>query len=289
MTTTGWRRALTVTLVAATTLGPVMAIAADKSSTSKPSSTSKSPSTSSAYKSTDDDFEWSGRIAAGKSIEIKGVNGAIFVNSTSGTEVKVVAKKDGRKSDPAEVSIEVIEHAGGVTVCAVYPTPWGDRPNECAPGEGGRMNTKNNDVEVEFTVQVPAGVGFIGRTVNGDIRGSGLKADAEAVTVNGSIELSTRGTARATTVNGSIDAEMGALTSGALEFETVNGGITVTIPAGSGADVSASTVNGDITTDFPITVKGKFNKQRLTGTIGKGGADLRLTTLNGSIRLRSAS
>jgi hypothetical protein len=212
-----------------------------------------------------------------------------MVSAATGNEVKVEAKKSGRRSDPDEVTIEVIEHAGGVTLCAVYPTPRGERPNQCAPGEGGRMNTRNNDVRVEFTVQVPAGVGFVGRTVNGDIRAWGLKADAEAYTVNGSVQLSTRGTARATTVNGSIEAEMGTASSEALEFETVNGGITLTVPAGSGAEVRASTVNGDISTDFPLTVRGKFSHRSITGTIGRGGPPLNMTTVNGDIRLRSAS
>lgn len=236
-----------------------------------------------------EDFEWSGAIARGKTIEIKGVNGSIMVDPTSGSQVKVTAEKSARRSDPDEVTIEVIEHEGGVTLCAKYPTPRGDRPNECAPGGGGRMNTRNNDVAVDFTVQVPAGVGFVGRTVNGDIRAFGLSADAEAFTVNGSVQLSTRGTARATTVNGSIMAEMGAPGGEPVEFESVNGGITVTMPAGSGADVSASTVNGHIETDFPLTVRGRFGSRSLHGTIGRGGPELKMTTVNGSIRLRSAA
>ena len=236
-----------------------------------------------------EDFEWSGRIAPGKSIEIKGVNGGIFVEAGTGSEVQVTARKSARRSDPDEVTIEVIEHADGVTLCAVYPTPRGSKPNTCGPGERGSMNTKNNDVEVEFTVQVPAGVRFIGRTVNGSIEARGLKADVEAYTVNGSIGVSTRGVARATTVNGSIEAEMGASANDALEFETVNGGITLTVPAGTGAEVHASTVNGDISTDFPLTVRGKFSRRSITGTIGRGGPQLNMSTVNGDIRLRSSS
>lgn len=235
------------------------------------------------------DFEWSGRIAPGKSIEIKGVNGGITAEASTGSQVEVVATKSARRSDPDGVTIEVIEHSGGVTICALYPAPRGEGPNQCGPGEKGRMRTRNNDVQVEYTVRVPAGVRFIGRTVNGSIEGRGLKADAEAYTVNGSIGLETRGVARATTVNGSIDAEIGAAADDELEFETVNGGITLTVPAGSGAEVHASTVNGDISTDFPLTVRGRFSRRSISGTIGRGGPPLNLTTVNGDIRLRSAS
>jgi hypothetical protein len=235
-----------------------------------------------------EDFEWRGPIASGKAIEIKGVNGGIVAEPTTGTEVEVVAHKTARKSDPDEVRVEVIEHQDGVTLCAVYPTTRGDRPNTCEPGEGGRMNTRDNDVQVAFTVRVPAGVAFIGRTVNGAIEARGLKSDAEAHTVNGSVQVSTRGTAQASTVNGSIEAEMGSAIREPLEFTTVNGGITLRVPAGSGADLRASTVNGDISTDFPLTVRGKFSHRRITGTIGKGGPQLVMTTVNGSIRLRES-
>ena len=183
------------------------------------------------------DFNWRDRIAAGKRLEIKGVNGGITAEPTTGSQVQVFAKKSARRSDPDEFTIEVIEHAGGVTICAVYPTPRGNRPNTCGPGEEGRMSTRNNDVTVEFTVKVPAGVRFIGRTVNGEITAKRLRADVEAYTVNGSIGVSTRGMARATTVNGSIDAQMGGGFSEPLEFETVNGGITLTVPANSGAEL----------------------------------------------------
>jgi hypothetical protein len=111
------------------------------------------------------DFRWSGRVAAGQTLEIKGINGAILAEAASGPDVEVVAHKSGRRSDPTEVTIEVIPHAGGVTVCALYPSVSGQEANRCAPGSEGRMNTQNNDVQVEFSVRVPAGVRLTARSV----------------------------------------------------------------------------------------------------------------------------
>jgi hypothetical protein len=226
-------------------------------------------------------------VGPGQALEIKGVNGDIDAVAASGGQVEVLARKHGRRSDPAEVEIKVIEHAEGVTICAVYPSPSDDRPNECAPGDAGRMNTKNNDVNVDFTVRVPAGVRFVGRTVNGGIDADGLGGDVVARTVNGGINVSTSGNAQAETVNGSIKAAMGrADWTGGIEFETVNGSITLELPADTSAEVRASTVNGDIETDFPLTVRGKFSRRSLTGTIGSGGREMRLQTVNGGIKLR---
>jgi len=233
------------------------------------------------------DWDWRGAVDRGDAIEIKGVNGGIKASGASGGQVVVSAVKKGKDDDPASVRIEVVEHSGGVTICAVYPDVEGKK-NECAPGDGGRLSTRDNDVSVSFTVQVPSGVRLVATTVNGDIEAGGLGADAAATTVNGDVKVSTTGLARATTVNGSIQASMGrADWDGTLNFNTVNGSITVNLPDGVSTDVSASTVNGSMNTDFPLTVKGRFSNKSMHGTIGTGGRGLEMATVNGSIHLKS--
>lgn len=234
-----------------------------------------------------EDFDWRGRVAAGKTLEIKGVNGSIEAEGVSGGEVSVHARKTSRRSDVSSVEIKVIEHADGVTICAVYPTPRdASRPNECVAGERGQMNTRDNDVQVHFVVRVPAGIRFAPRTVNGGIDAMHIEGDVAAHTVNGSIKLETSGRAEAKTVNGSIEASMGkADWTGSNEFKTVNGAIRLTLPADMSTEVSAKTVNGGIETDFPLTVKGRFSRRSLQGTIGNGGRELDLETVNGGIRL----
>ena len=235
------------------------------------------------------DFRWHSVLAAGKTLEVRGINGSIQAARASGSEAEVVATKRGRRSDPSDVEIKVVEYADGVTICALYPSRR-VRANECRPGGGGHNDNDDNDVEVTFEVRVPAGVAFTGTTVNGDVIGRDLQADATLITVNGDVEVETGGVAHATTVNGSIRAKLGrADWQRSLGFTTVNGGITVSLPANTSADVAATTVNGSVESDFPITVRGKINPSSLRGRIGEGGRDLNLTTVNGSIRLQKGS
>lgn len=237
------------------------------------------------------DFNWHGRIAAGKRLEVKGVNGDVRAVLASGAEAVVNATKHARRSDPDDVKIEVIESADGITICAVYPTPpRAKRENSCAPGDRWHSNTDNNDVTVDFEVQVPAGVEFNGQTVNGEMSAEGLKANVRASTVNGSVRVTTTGLAEASTVNGSVYAEMGrADWPDELDFSTVNGKITLILPAKLDTEVSASTVNGDMESDFPMTVSGRFGPRRWRGTIGAGGRTLSLSTVNGEIRLKKGT
>ncbi len=236
------------------------------------------------------DFNWHGRIAAGKRLEVKGVSGDVRAVLASGAEAVVNARKHARRSDPDDVEIKVVQSDEGVTICAVYPTPPRAREeNSCEPGDRWHSSTDNNDVVVDFEVQVPAGVEFNGQTVNGEMSAEGLKGDVKASTVNGSVRVSTTGLAEASTVNGSVYAEMGrANWNDELEFSTVNGGITLILPGKLDTELRASTVNGEIDSDYPLMITGKFGPRRLRGTIGAGGRTLNLSTVNGEIRLKKS-
>ena len=255
-----------------------------------------------AARAQSDEFHWSGVVQRGKAVEIKGVNGGVRAEFTSGNQVEVTATKSARRSDVNSVSVKVVQEDGNVTVCAVYPTPdrrWSsrnssrsgrnDEPNECRPGSAGHMNVDDNDVRVDFTVKVPAGVRFFGKTVNGNIEATALRSDAAVDTVNGRITLETTGTASAVTVNGSIDASVGASTwTEALEFRTVNGSINLRLPKNVNANVHAGMMNGGFQSDFPLMVQSFGGRNRhVDGTIGKGGRDLDLHTINGRIHLQS--
>jgi DUF4097 and DUF4098 domain-containing protein YvlB len=249
-----------------------------------------------SQKSNGQAFRWQGRIDTGKAIEIKGLHGDISAEPASGNEVEVEATKTARTSDVNLVSIKVLEHEGGVTICAIYPT---DDPNVFTPCRASRQavpsdyeNTnssqvRNNDVQVSFKVKVPAGVDFLARTINGEVSAESMSSNVFAKTVNGSIKLSTTGFADAKTVNGEIFAKLGnANWTGSMNFKTVNGEINLELPASTGAVVNAKTFNGEISSDFPLVGLTKKSKRQLTGTIGGGGRELNMKTLNGSISLR---
>ena len=232
-------------------------------------------------------FRWHGALAQGTAVEIKGVNGNVSAEPSGSNEVEVVAEKKARRSDPGSVKIDVVQHGDGVTICAVYPSRDGDRPNECAAGSGGRMNVRDNDVTVNFTVKVPAGVRFVGRTVNGDVEAQRLGGAVDLSTVNGGVKFSTSASGRASTVNGSIKGDLGrADWIDTLEFSTVNGSVELTLPNDLSTDVKAQTVNGDIATDFPLTITGRWSRRRVEGTIGSGGLMLSIETVNGGITLK---
>ncbi len=228
------------------------------------------------------DFLWTGEIGSGRAIEVKGVNGSVNARWHRGDQVIVQASKNARRSDVRTVRFEVIEHANGVTICALYRSRG--RDNKCAPGKGGRLGGNNNDVNVEFDVQVPSGVTFIGKTVNGNVQAIELRGPIEAETVNGEIKASASGYVSAESVNGDIEAALlGNVLTGAMSLQTVNGTVTLVLPSGTNADIIGATANGQIRSEFPLMIQGRFGPKRFEGVLGQGGEDIRLESVNGSI------
>ena len=230
-----------------------------------------------------EDFDWSGVVAPGGRIEIKNISGDVRASVTSGDEVLVHATKTGRNSDPTTVAIEVVRHAEGVTICAVYPDVPGYAPNECLPGLQGNISTRDNDVNVEFTLSVPAGVQFVARVLGGDVVAEGLESDVFVNATGGDVTVTTTGVAEASTVHGSVNVAIGRADPGRdLAFRTVNGNVTVRIPVNANAQVLATTTYGAIASEFHL----EGTRHRKTGTLGGGGPRLTLLTIDGNITLR---
>jgi putative adhesin len=225
-----------------------------------------------------DTFHWSGHVTAGQRIEVRGINGSIHAQPAAGESVEVIAYQSGRSVDPASVGVQVVEKDGGITIFAV-PQGASRACSEAGPAQD------EGDVNLDFTVSVPAGVHFVARTVNGRVEAQSLHADTEAHTVNGDVVLSTTGAAQGDTVNGSITASVGKVTT-PLKFSTVNGAISLEMPRGSAARIHANTQNGPIHSEFPLVTGGQFPAQHADGKIGRGGPEVKIATVNGSISVR---
>lgn len=238
-------------------------------------------------------WHWSGDIARDRTVYVRNLNGAVRVEQGTGSKVEVTAVKHWRRGDPDDVKITVEQVGAGkgdVLVCALWRD--GDRCDENgyhSSRSGWNWGNNHNDTSVEFTVRLPAGVRMDGRTVNGAVDIDGATSSVVARTVNGGVTArSTGGPVSAETVNGSITVRAASLGNDRTEYKTVNGSITVEIGESSNVDLDMSTVNGSVSSDFPITIEGNFSRRHLRGTLGRGGPTVRLSTVNGSIRLRKA-
>jgi len=242
-------------------------------------------------------FHWEGTVEPGKSIEIKGTMGSIQAQSWNGKTVVVTATRHGRASTP-DVHFEVATSPAGVTICAVYPTQPDSLPNTCASGRAGReINTKENDTEIEFLVKVPAGIGFIARTVTGEVTSDLLQAPITAYSVTGNIDMATTAYAHAQSVSGNVLVKMGATSwTDTLRVFSTSGNVDVVLPGYASTEVIAESRAGGVKSDFPLAGVHRTFFERLrirnslgehaAGVIGSGGRFLILNSLSGDISIK---
>jgi DUF4097 and DUF4098 domain-containing protein YvlB len=248
-------------------------------------------------------FTWSGEVPAGRWIRIRNMNGPVNVVAATGRSVEITAVARWRRGSPEIVRFDVqrLAERGGepsVLVCAL----WGSSTcSERGYQSRGSNRTNENDVSIEFTVRVPRGVRVAAATVNGNVKIADAAAEVEASTVNGDVDIAASGgPIRGSTTNGNVTARADVLGSGvaggggagavpvAVKLETVNGRVALTLPQSVDANLDLRTVNGTIRTDYPITVSGRLDPKRITSQLGRGGGMVSLSTVNGSVELRSA-
>ncbi len=246
-----------------------------------------------------EDFTWTGGMDTGQVLEVKGITGSIRVARAAGATAAVVAEKRGRSSDFDEVEVRVVEQRDGITVCAVYhPRERGEAScgQEDRDDDRHRDRNRSLDVAVDYVVQLPAGVDFVGTMVTGDIEVEGVASNVSAMTVTGDVVVSTTETARANTVSGSMDIEMREL-EGSQRFNTVSGDITLRLPANRlpanlDADVRFQSLSGDLDSDFDLDIAGDGKRQwigsNIRATIGDGTHRISLKTVSGDVNLKRA-
>lgn len=213
-------------------------------------------------------------------VEIDNVNGRIRVEPSGGNSVDVTATKKARGATPeqAKAALERAAIVDTVTDGVVKVE------TKIARLQGISFNTGN--IQVEYTVKVPAGAEVRLTTVNGGIEITGLKGRVTAETTNGGVETrGLTGQLEASTTNGGLDIDMASLAEGGVKLACTNGGIQVRLPRDAKATISASVTNGGISAgDLQIETTEK-SRRRLEGRMNGGGARVQIEGTNGGITL----
>jgi DUF4097 and DUF4098 domain-containing protein YvlB len=211
-------------------------------------------------------------LQPGGSFELQNVNGTVDVQGWDRDDIEVHAVKTAKhkESDLELVSIDVDAKPEGVSVITRYP------------------QNEGVEVAVEYTVHVPhcAHVEHLG-TVNGTLRVAGVEAVDDLRTVNGNIEVyEGGGSVHAHSTNGNVHLELLRMRdkNGAVA-ETTNGSVLLAIPADTHANLEVRCLNGNFFSELPVALESTQRPRETHGKLGKGGAPIRLHTVNGGIRV----
>jgi hypothetical protein len=143
-----------------------------------------------------------------------------------------------------------------------------------------------NNLAIDYDLKVPPELALDVHTVNGPVVTRGVDGETVVSTVNGSIDIETPGSNELTahTVNGRIETKFAKLFNGA-SLKTVNGRVTAVLPASASFVGDFSQVNGDFEASFPLNIHSNPGRRRVTGEVNGGQHELKITTVNGDIKL----
>ena len=164
-----------------------------------------------------------------------------------------------------------------------------------------------NSVSGDVTVDIQSDRVSI-ESVSGDVGFSGQTKRISAESVSGDIELSgISGEISATTVSGDMELQAGLIDNGKLE--TVSGDLTFTGELNGNAKLTAESMSGDVEMYLPAGQSGMFRAESFSGSIhsdfgsvdhakygpgshlkftaGESGAEVRVESFSGNIKLKS--
>ena len=231
------------------------------------------------------EFHQTYKLSAKGTISLRNVNGDVQIKVWDKNDVQVDAVKYASdQEDMDNLKIEVDVSADMIDIDTEYPKHEGDH-------QGG-------ETAVEYVLTVPKDVNIDEiKTVNGGIEIPGVSGEVRASTVNGTIKADGLvNTCELKTVNGSVEAGFATVPPEAnVRLESVNGALTIHLPDNVNANLRAKAQTGNLKSDFDLTLKGDGDTHSFVrigtsvkGTIGKGGAEIEMSTVNGSIRILKA-
>ena len=145
---------------------------------------------------------------------------------------------------------------------------------------------------VNLVVMVPRQTDLNIATENGPLSVQDVSSRMDLETQNGPLSLTgVGGDVHASAQNGPLSIELlGTKWEGTgLDAATQNGPADLTIPDNYNAKIEFGTVNGPMDVGFPmtVTISGRV-KNRISTTLGNGGAPVRVVTTNGPMTVRRA-
>ena len=218
-------------------------------------------------------------LQPGGRVEISNVNGKIDVQPGSGNTVEVVALKSARaaSTEAARQALDRIEIQENVSP--------GDVRIQTRMQRSGALFSGGN-LQVEYTVRVPAGADVKFSTVNGGIEITGLTGRINAETTNGGIKArDISGPIEASTTNGGVEVDIARLAEPGVKLGCTNGGIRLRLPGDAKATISARITNGGIDTSGLQLETSESSRRRLDGRLNGGGTRIDIEGTNGGIRV----
>lgn len=217
-------------------------------------------------------------VKPGATLDVRETNGRVHVEAIEGNTVEVAATRIARA--PTEEGAKAL-----LKDIKIAETATADRVELDSTTHGFDMS-RGRSRSVNFHIKVPRSMDVTIKTTNGEVDVRGIAGFLRVEAVNGEISGSgLEAGAEVTATNGAVRLEFAQVGDAGVRCKTTNGLIVVSVPAKAKATIAARVTNGGIETENLQLQATEESRRRLDATIGGGGPEIRLESLNGAIRV----
>jgi len=186
---------------------------------------------------------------------------------------------------PLQYALQLNTAGGGVRVSGVEGSISGAT-------SGGNVDMRGIKGELNFSTSggniiVDKSSGIIRmETSGGNINVTEVAGIIEVNTSGGNVRVSAaEGAVRARTSGGSVSVSLKGENKG-IYAETLGGSIMIEVQKNIRASIQAKTTGGSVRCDMPVTITGRLEKSRISGTVNGGGSLIYAHTMGGNIWIK---
>lgn len=212
----------------------------------------------------------------GGTIVLKNFSGDVRISGTGGSQVVLKAVRTATRDRLDGIKLDIRVEGSTLRIDAnKRDRSWDD-------------DKKDNVVETEFELAVPAQTNLDVNAFSSEVTIDGVEGRQKLHTFSGSITVR-NGTGPFTlnSFSGSIDVDLSAVATPQIDAETFSGDIEARVPGHAGGEVEFSSFSGGLSSDLPLTLR-SGNRKRFSGTLNAGGGnELKFKTFSGDVRIKS--
>lgn len=224
-----------------------------------------------------DNFDQSYQLAPGALVRVSGINGAVTVETTTGTTAEVHIVRSARTREDLEHHRVIVEQTGG----GLY-----------IHGENNDDHwSDHHEVRQRVALRLPRQTELQASGINGRTTVGELDGPVRLSGINGRVEVAqARGYSDISGINGSLTVTIAQLGERGIRVSGVNGGVELRFADALNADLHVTGINGSVSADVPnVVVQGRISRSNFNAQIGSGGAPINVSGVNGSVRLAPRS
>ena len=217
------------------------------------------------------------QLQPGARLEVSDINGSVEVQTSDTNATEVYVRRTANSKEALarrEMVIEETPH--GLMVRArtsrklgFFEHLWGRNPSE------------------EVTIKAPRQISLSLKGINGKVTTGDVDGTVEARGINGRVQLGqATDLAEIGGINGNVSVGISQLGERGARLSGVNGNIELRLASSVNADFAAHGMNGRVRSDIPeVTVEKDDHGSNYSARIGKGGAPITVSGINGNVRL----